>query len=200
MADHAHPVALHQRLDDVRVDRHAAHGLDLGTRDGLTVGDQRQRLEERPRVALRAFGPQPRDLAAELRTHLQPEPARDLAQLDRPPLVVSGDARQGLAEAVRRRPRVFVEKLRELRDRERPSGREQRRFDDVADMVFVHAIPSSSWSRSSSRSSSSSPSGSGAMVSSSTDPAATAAAAPSAGRSGTALTGGRLARRTCSGP
>ena len=43
-ADEAHKLEFHQRLDD-RVDRDAADLLDLGLRDRLAIGDDRQRLE-----------------------------------------------------------------------------------------------------------------------------------------------------------
>ena len=38
--DHANPRAFRQRADDIRVDRHAPHVLDLGARNRLPVGNQ----------------------------------------------------------------------------------------------------------------------------------------------------------------
>ena len=62
-ADDAHQLHLHERLDHVaRV--HAAHALDLRARDGLAVGDDRERLDRRAREHRRAplaqHLPQPR--------------------------------------------------------------------------------------------------------------------------------------------
>ena len=46
LPDYPHPLALLQRADDVRVDRHAADLLDIATRDRLAISNERQRLEQ----------------------------------------------------------------------------------------------------------------------------------------------------------
>ena len=182
VADDAHPVALHQRLDDVRVHGDAADRLDLGTGDGLPVGDERERLEQRARIALRALRPEARHLRRELGAHLQAPAARHLAQLQRTRGMVIGDAPERLAQRDRRRTGVLVEQLRELGESERTAGCEQRGFDDVADVVFVHLGPSP-----------------GSSPGSSPKSGSAAGAAVSGSMSGTACTGGRFALRTCSG-
>lgn len=48
VTDDADPLALQQRLDDMAVDRHAPHVLDLASGDGLAIGDQRHGLQHRP--------------------------------------------------------------------------------------------------------------------------------------------------------
>ncbi|MCY1185848.1 hypothetical protein D9M73_266640 [compost metagenome] len=57
VADDADPLALHQRLDDLAVDRHAPHILDLAPGDRLAIGDQGNGFEHGPRVALRPLFP-----------------------------------------------------------------------------------------------------------------------------------------------
>ena len=60
MTDDADPVALLQRAHDRRADRHAADLLDLAARDRLPIGDERQRLQQRARIARRTLLPQAR--------------------------------------------------------------------------------------------------------------------------------------------
>ena len=72
MTDDANPLALQQGLGDIWIDRDPTNRFDLGTGDRLTIGNQRQRLEQRARISLWALGPQSRDcwrvLAPDLHT------------------------------------------------------------------------------------------------------------------------------------
>jgi hypothetical protein len=57
IADHANPLTFLERLDDVRRNGNAADLLDLATRDRLTVGNQRKRLEQGSRILRLALRP-----------------------------------------------------------------------------------------------------------------------------------------------
>src|SRR5207342_2478930 len=84
MADHADPLAFFQRLDDVAVDRDAAHLLDLAAGDRLAIGDQRQRFQRGAGVLGLALGPQPRDPGVDIFLHLVAEAGSEFDQLDAP--------------------------------------------------------------------------------------------------------------------
>ena len=116
MADDADPVALLQRAHDRRADRHAADLLDLAARDRLPVSDQRQRLQQRARVARRTLLPQARHDVGEARAHLHAPAARDLDQLDAARLVLGGEQVERRAQLLGRRPLALVEQLEQLLD------------------------------------------------------------------------------------
>ena len=71
MTDHLHPAAIFELLDDETVHRHAANVLDVAARHGLTVGDDRQRLQRRTRVARWLLGMQPVEKLAHLGSALK---------------------------------------------------------------------------------------------------------------------------------
>ena len=138
MPDDANPVALHQGLQDVRVHRHAAHGLDLGTGNRLSIGNQREGLEQGTRIALRALGPETADLGREVGTHLDADAARRLLDLDATTLVGGHQRVDRGAQGVLLGTRGLLEKLREFGQRQRTTRGEQRGFDDVSDVVLAH--------------------------------------------------------------
>ena len=86
MTDHANPLALLQRLDDLAVDRNAANVLDLAAGDGLAVGDQRQGFQQRPGITLRTLLPEPPDPGREALAHLQTITAGHLLEFEGAPL------------------------------------------------------------------------------------------------------------------
>ena len=113
MADHANPLALLQRLDDLAVDRNAANVLDLAAGDGLAVGDQRQGFQQRPGITLRTLLPEPPDPGREALTHLQAVTAGDLLELEGAALAGLFQHFEGLLQLCRRRPLGFLEQLAE---------------------------------------------------------------------------------------
>ena len=82
MAHDANPLPLEQRADDVGIDRDAAHGLDFRARNRLAVGDQRQGLEQGPRITLRPLRPEPRDRRGVLAPHLNTKARSGFLDLD----------------------------------------------------------------------------------------------------------------------
>ena len=82
VADHADPLALLERLDDVGVDADAADLFDLAARDRLAVGDQRQGLQRGARVLGLALGPQARHPGVHVGLHLEAEAGGHLDQFD----------------------------------------------------------------------------------------------------------------------
>ena len=138
MPDDADPVALLQRAHDRRADRHAADLLDLAAGDRLAVSDQRQRLQQRARIARRTLLPQARHHVGATRTNLHAPAARDLDQLDAARLVLGGEHVERGAQLLGGRPLALVEQLQQLVGRDRPAGRQQRRFDEVLEVVLVH--------------------------------------------------------------
>jgi hypothetical protein len=85
VADDAHPASLGQGPHDVGADADPADVLDLATRDGLPVGDQRQRLEQRARVPCWPVLPEPRQPAGHLLANLDAPAARHLEHADAAP-------------------------------------------------------------------------------------------------------------------
>ena len=114
MADDANPVALLQRAHDRRADRHAADLFDLAARDRLAIGDQRQRLQQRARIARRTLLPQARHDVGAARTNLDAPAARDLDQLDAARLVLGGEQVERGTQLLGRRPLALVEQLQQL--------------------------------------------------------------------------------------
>ena len=101
MADHADPLALFQRLDDVAVDRHAADLFDLAAGDRLAIGDQRQRFQRGAGVLGLALGPQARDPGVHVGLDLEAEAGGELRPVRRRG---SRSRRAGLAIACSRLP------------------------------------------------------------------------------------------------
>src|SRR5216117_810163 len=111
MTDDAYPVAFHERLDDLRVDGDAAHVFDLGARDRLPIGDERQGFEQCARIFARPVGPEPRDFVGELRADLKAETRGGLLDRDATALVVDAKLLEYAAHFLGAGPRRFVEDL-----------------------------------------------------------------------------------------
>src|SRR5690606_6541764 len=138
MTDGANPTALLEGAHDGRADRNAADLLDLAARDRLPVGDQRERLEQRARVTRWPLLPETRDDLCSAWAHLDPPAARHFHQLHTALRVVGRQQLERLLHLLGRRPLAFIEVIEQLLHRDRPAGRQQRRFDDVFELVFVH--------------------------------------------------------------
>ena len=135
MADHAHPVALQQRLDDVGRHRDAADILDVAARDRLAIGDQRQRFEQRAAVFLRLLLPQARDPRRHFLDDLEAEAARHFAQLEAAIRGLQAYRRQCIADRLRRRTLVVLEQRGQIFDSERLTRGEQCTLDDPLQQV-----------------------------------------------------------------
>src|SRR5690606_18816926 len=148
IAHHANPLAFEQGLGDVAVDRHTAHILDLATSDGLTVGDQRQGLQQRTGIALRALLPEPANPGGETLTHLQAITRGDFLEFE-------GTALAGLAQNFQRHPELLglgplalLEKLEETLKRLRLAGGEQEGFEQLGQffgVVQIHSARARTW-------------------------------------------------------
>ena len=125
MPHHPNPLALHQGFDDVRVDRDATNRLDLGTRDRLSVGDERQRLEQRPRILLRPLRPKTTHLARVSLTNLNPPAARGLAKLDPALRVIGRKPLERRVDLLFFGSCALIEKLADFIDRQRLACGEQ---------------------------------------------------------------------------
>ncbi len=141
MADYANPAALHQRAHDIGADGDAAHLLDLGPRDGLAVGDQRERLEQRARVTRRPLLPQGLEPVRHRRANLDPVSASDFLDLEAATFVILGERVEPAADR-RTIGRIAParEQLDELLERQRTAGCEQRRLDDELYLRFIHGF------------------------------------------------------------
>ncbi len=133
VAHHSHPVALDHRLQDVGIDGHSAHRLDLRPRDRLPVGDERKSFQQCTRVLRGPFRPQPGDFVRQLPAHLDAKPRGRFLNLDAALGVVVRQRRERSANLLQRRAAAVLEKLRQLRRVQGLTGREQGRFDDVFD-------------------------------------------------------------------
>ena len=114
MADDPYPAALEQRLDDVRVHRHAANLLDLSARDRLTIRHQREGLEQGARVFGRALLPEARDGLRDGRTDLDAIAARDFHELDAASLVIGLQGGDRAADLLGVRSVALVEQRDQL--------------------------------------------------------------------------------------
>ena len=127
-------------LRSIERGQHAAAAADaanlgnLGRRDRLLVGDDRQRLERLHRQLLRrALVKQLADPLVQLGTRHDLVAARDLDELQTAwPLVVGAHRRERGVDVL---PRLAVEQLVERLGRQRLGRREDQRFDDRLEMV-----------------------------------------------------------------
>src|SRR5688572_5542081 len=136
--DDADPAALRERADDVRVDRHAAHVLDLAARDRLPVRDERERLQQRARVARGPLLPEPREARGKFLAHLQPEPARHFDELHGAPVAVVRERGKRLADLLGFGPLELFEEPAQLLDAERLAVSQQSRLDDALELSGFH--------------------------------------------------------------
>jgi hypothetical protein len=140
MADDAHPVAILERAHDVRGDGDAADRFDLGARDRLAVGDERERLEQGARVARRLFRPELADEGLHVLAHLIAEARGDFDEFDAAFGAVFVQRFDRLGQRFRRRHLEFVEQRRQLRQRQRVRGCEQGCLDDAFDLGLFHRM------------------------------------------------------------
>ncbi|MNP36929.1 hypothetical protein D3C76_1303490 [compost metagenome] len=141
VTDHADPLALHQGLDDVAVDRHATHILDLTTGDRLTVGNQGHGLQQRTGVTLWTLLPQAAYPRREIFTDLQPIAAGHSLELERSASAGFAQHFQGLLEDLRLGALGFLEQLVQTLERLRLARGEQKSLDQrrqVAGVIQVH--------------------------------------------------------------
>ena len=142
MTDDLDPFALEQLAHDVAADGDAANVLDLAARDGLTVGNDGQRLEEGARVARLALFPQATDMPGDLAAGAKAPATRDLGQLDAAPVVISREFGQHLAQrlAVRRGAILDHDQLGQALQRQRGLGDHQQRLDDGFELLGIHLV------------------------------------------------------------
>ena len=131
MADGADPVAFVQRANNIGADGHAADFFDLAAGDGLTVGDQRQRLKQCPRILLGTLLPEPPNPGAELFAHLKTKSTRHLDQFKTAPLATFAHLLEGAANIVVAGTLMLFEQGTELRHRQGLARGEQRRFKNL---------------------------------------------------------------------
>ena len=86
MPHYPHPLAFQQGFDDVGTHRNAANLLDLTARDGLTVGNQRERFHKCSRIAGGTLLPEPAYPGRQILSHLKAIPRGDLHQFVAPVL------------------------------------------------------------------------------------------------------------------
>src|SRR5690606_41513729 len=105
----------------------------------LAIGDGRRRLERRARVARGALLHQAPEKSRVLRARLQAPRALYLLELDAAPGVLLLELLERGADLLARRARVLRKHLRHALERERLSRDQQRRLDDVLELVGVLA-------------------------------------------------------------
>jgi len=140
MTDHANPLALLQRLDDLAVDRNAANVLDLAAGDGLAVGDQRQGFQQRPGITLRTLLPEPPDPGREALAHLQTITTGHLLEFEGAPLAGLVQDFEGLLQLRRRGSFMLLEQLAEALQGERLAGREQKGFEQRSEILGIGQV------------------------------------------------------------
>ena len=138
MPDDPHPVAFHQRADDIGADGNAADLLDFAARDRLAIGDKGQRLEQRSRIPRRALFPELLQPVDHRGLDLHAEPRCDLGDYEASLLVFFVERRNGRPDFGFLRRHTLVEQALQLIDVERSAGGEQRGFDKVFDFNLVH--------------------------------------------------------------
>ena len=139
VAQRLDPLALLQRLDDIRADADTADFLDLAAGDRLPVGDQRQRFHQRARVARRLLLPQPRDPGLELRPDLEAVTRGHLLQLEARPAIAFAELGDGLAYLVLAGLiDVADEQVEELVDRQRLVGGREQGLEYGLELVDFH--------------------------------------------------------------
>ncbi len=143
MTDDADPVALHHRLQNVRIDRDAADSLDLSARDRLAIRDQGKRFEQCTRVASRPLRPQTRNLVGEFAANLDAIAAAGLLDLDTAAFEFVRELRNSRANLVIGWPGAFLKQLRQLQHLKRLASGQQRGLDDISDVGLIHELASS---------------------------------------------------------
>ena len=105
VADRLDPAAVLELLDDRAGDGDAADLLDVAAGHRLAVGNDRQRFQDRARIARRPLGAQARQVGGHLRTALEAPAARQLDQGDALVGVLAGRARRAARARCRCRSR-----------------------------------------------------------------------------------------------
>ena len=116
VADRLDPAAVLELLDDRAGDGDAADVLDVAAGHRLAVGDDRQRLQHRARIARRPLGAQARQVGGHLRAALEAPAARQLDQVDALVRVLAGRARRAARARCRCRSRRRTARRSSRRD------------------------------------------------------------------------------------
>ena len=140
MADHPHPVALLQGADNLGTDRNATNVFDFPARDGLAVGDERQSLEQRPRVTRRFFIPQARHPRGNLGAHLDAIATGHLHHLDATPGIVLLQSAQRREHGLARRLFVLAIECQQPLDTERAASGQQGTLNNLFKIGFRRAF------------------------------------------------------------
>ncbi len=140
MADDLDPVAFVQGLDDAAADRDAPDVLDFGARDRLAVRDDRERLQQRARVARFALLPQAIDPCRAARAGLEAPTATDLREFNATTGVIGREfGQRGLQIVGRGRfLRLVGEHAREAFDVDRRVGRHDGGFEQDLEGWLLH--------------------------------------------------------------
>ncbi len=104
----------------------------VASRHRLAVGDQGQRLQQRPAVAARLLLPQPADPGRQFGAHLEAIATRGLAQFPGTIGTVRGNGIERAAQLHHIGLLQRIEQRLQLGDVEWPSRRQQGTFDDLA--------------------------------------------------------------------
>src|SRR6185312_8922126 len=120
------------RFYDVGRHRDPADRLDVAARDRLLVGDDRQRLHHRTRIARRLFRRQPFQERLDRGLRLEAPAAGNLDQLDIATVPLFANPVEQIAHDVGFEWRV--EQLRQLTYRQRFAGDQQHGLENVFDL------------------------------------------------------------------
>ncbi len=138
MTDDADPVAFVKGLDDVRIHGDAADLFDFAAGDRLSIGDERQRLEQRARIFRGSLLPQARHRLRHRRPDLYPVPAGYFHQFESAALIVGAQRLERGLDLDRVGAVALVEQRHEFVGGQGTAGRQQRGLDHIAYVLVVH--------------------------------------------------------------
>ncbi len=131
MPHHANPVAFVKGADDVRAYGDTADFFDLTAGNRLSIGHQRQRLQQRAGVARRALLPQATDPGAQLLANLKAETTGHLSQLVASALAALFDFIERFADVGVVGPFVILKQCTQLGNTQGLTGGKQGRLDNL---------------------------------------------------------------------
>ncbi len=140
ITDHPNPFTLQQGLDDLAVDRHPAHILDLAPGNRLAIGNECQGFQHRPGITLWTLLPEPTDPGRELFANLQAIAGSHFLEFKGTAIAGLGEERQGFLEDCRLWALGFLEQLVQAFQRLRLSRGQQKSFKQRSQLAGFSQI------------------------------------------------------------
>ena len=137
VTDDAYPATLQQGFHDAGADRNTTNVFDVGAGDRLTIGNQRQSLQQGAGVARCALFPQARDPVGNLFACLEAVALAHLLQFDTTSFALLLQGVEHLQHFTLLRTFLFIEQLQQAIHVERFAGGKKRRLNNIFQILCI---------------------------------------------------------------